>query len=282
MIRPHLIAPGLASFPTRTPTLPPATHTCSYALGEREVLLVEPATPDPEEQQAWVEWARGLRSSGRTLVALLATHHHHDHVAGAAFFAQALGLPLWAHEATATRIAVPVERRWREGEELVLDGPVPQRWRMLHTPGHAPGHLCLHEPECRWLVVGDMVASVGTILIAPGEGDMAEYLRQLERLASLNVALALPAHGNPIDRPTDLFRRYLHHRLARERKVLEAVVEGKPEGQRLEEILLRAYEDTPTTLYGIAALSLQAHLDKLVAEGRVVRAGDRYTAGVDA
>ena len=282
MLRPLPVAPGLASFPARTPTLPPATHTNSYALGEREVLLVEPATPDPSEQQAWLEWARGLRSSGRVLLALLATHHHHDHVAGASFFAEALGLPLWAHEATAARLATPVERRLCDGDELILDGPDPQRWRALHTPGHAPGHLCFHEPGRRWLVVGDMVASVGTILIAPGEGDMAEYLRQLDRLASLGASLALPAHGDPIDAPADLFHRYIRHRLARERKVLDVVASGDPGGQFLGEILLRAYDDTPAVLHGIASLSLQAHLEKLVAEGKVTRADERFLPGGEA
>lgn len=280
MHRPRPVAPGLALFPARTPTLPPATHTNSYALGERDVVLVEPASPDPDEQRAWLDWAQGLRAEGRNLVALLATHHHHDHVAGASFFAGALGLPLWAHEATAARVDVPVARRLQDGEELLLDGPEPQRWRVLHTPGHAPGHLCFHEPERRWLVVGDMVASVGTILIAPGDGDMAEYLRQLARLDALGAAVALPAHGDPIDDPSALFRHYIRHRLARERRVADAVNEGDPAGKTLQEILVVAYADTPAALHGLAALSLQAHLDKLIAEGEVRRSGDRFAPGV--
>lgn len=273
--RPRPVAPGVALFPAQTPTLPPATHTNSYALGDREVLLIEPATPHPDEQDAWISWAEGLRAEGRRLVALFATHHHHDHVAGADLLARRLALPLWAHEATAARISPPVSRTLRDGEEIPLDGAPPQRWRVLHTPGHAPGHLCLFEPSLRCLVVGDMVASVGTILIAPGDGDMAEYLRQLERLASLDASLALPAHGDPIDAPSALFRHYIRHRLSRERKVLDALG-GSLHGRSIHEILLEAYADTPPALHGIARLSLRAHLEKLENEGRVRQEAGRF------
>src|SRR5580692_10127218 len=98
-------------FAARTPALPPATHTNSYALGAREVLLVEPTTPHADEQRAWLAWARALPSTGRTPVAIFATHHHPDHVGGVDVLTRELGLPLWAHEMTASRVEVPVQRR---------------------------------------------------------------------------------------------------------------------------------------------------------------------------
>src|SRR5690349_671027 len=139
MLRPRDLSRSVALFAARTPTLAPATHTNSYAIGARDVVLVEPATPYEDEQRAWIEWARALE------------------------------LPVWAHDETAKRVPeVPVARRLEEGEEIVLEGPADERWRVLHTPGHAPGHLCLFEERTRTVIVGDMVASVGTILIAPG------------------------------------------------------------------------------------------------------------------
>jgi endoribonuclease LACTB2 len=270
---------ALELFPARTPTLPPATHTNSYALGGRDVLLVEPATPYEDEQRAWIEWARSLPSRGRTPVAIVATHHHVDHVSGVDVLTRELGLPLWAHAETAKRMKAPVARELSDGDELVLEGPLPERWKVLHTPGHAPGHVCLWNEEERTVVVGDMVASVGTILVEPGDGDMQVYLAQLERLASLGAGLALPAHGEPIDEPTTLFRRYVAHRTMREGKVLAALARLGPEGGTAEAILPGAYDDVPKAIWPIALLSVRAHLVKLVREGRVREGeGARYIA----
>jgi glyoxylase-like metal-dependent hydrolase (beta-lactamase superfamily II) len=262
----------------RTPTLPPATHTNSYALGARDVLLVEPATPYVGEQRAWIEWARALRSEGRRAVAILATHHHADHVGGIDVLARELELPIWAHAETAARVpSVDVDRRLEDGEEIVLGGPIPERWTVLHTPGHAWGHVCLWDADSRTVVVGDMVASKGTILIAPGDGDMRVYLEQLERLARLDARLALPAHGDPIDEPTTLFRRYIRHRAMREAKTLSALPDSEGRAQTLEELVPVAYDDTPLRMWPIARLSLASHLAKLAEEGRAVVEGGRWS-----
>jgi ribonuclease/clavin/mitogillin len=262
----------------RTPTLPPATHTNSYALGARDVLLVEPATPYAGEQRAWIEWARALRSEGRRAVAILATHHHADHVGGIDVLARELELPIWAHAETAARVPeVEVDRRLEDGEDIVLGGPIPERWTVLHTPGHAWGHICLWDADARTVVVGDMVASKGTILIAPGDGDMRVYLEQLERLARLDARLALPAHGDPIDEPTTLFRRYIRHRAMREAKTLGALPDSVDCAQTLEELVPVAYDDTPLRMWPIARLSLASHLAKLAEEGRAVMQGGRWS-----
>lgn len=270
---------GWASFAARTPTLPPATHTQSYAIGGREVVLVEPATPYEDEQRAWLDWARGLASQGRELVAIFATHHHPDHVGGARFFRDALGLPLWAHERTAGRmpawLETEVDRLVGEGEVITLDGPTPTRWEALHTPGHAPGHLCLWESSLGALIVGDMVASVGTILVEKNDGDMIQYLASLERLAGLDAKVALPAHGAPIEAPSRLFRGYIAHRYMREGAVLRAAEQVR--NGTLDELVPVAYADVPLALHPIARMSLEAHLIKLVRDGKVTEDADgRY------
>ena len=261
------IAEGIESLAARTPTLPPATHTNSYALGGRELVLVEPATPYDEERLRWLEWVRGLESQGRRPVAIVVTHHHADHVGGAAFLAEQTSLPVWAHRETAERLeGVEVARRLEDGDAIVLDGPTCQRWEVLHTPGHAPGHVCLLERSAGAVIVGDMVASVGTILIEPGDGDMRVYLDQLRRLARLAAEVALPAHGDPIEEPTAHFEHYVRHRLMREDKVVAVLSNGSAAAESLVE---QVYDDTPRAVWPLARLSLQAHLDKLLAEGRV-------------
>jgi glyoxylase-like metal-dependent hydrolase (beta-lactamase superfamily II) len=275
--RPRAIASGIEGFPVRTPTLPPATHTNSYALGERDVLLVEPATPYDDERAEWLAWARGLASQGRELVGVFLTHHHADHVGGASFFKEALGLPTLAHARTAALLedrAIGVDRTISDGEPIDLAGPTPQRWIALHTPGHASGHLCLHEASLGAVVVGDMVASVGTILVEPTDGDMIDYLAGLRRLEGLAAKVALPAHGDPIPDPSRLFRAYVAHRLLREAKVMKAL-EGAAEAT-IDALVPVAYADTPEALWPIARMSLEAHLVKLERDGQARRDGDRW------
>jgi glyoxylase-like metal-dependent hydrolase (beta-lactamase superfamily II) len=291
MNRPRNVTLDVEMFPARTPTLPPATHTNSYALGAREVLLVEPATPHEEERAAWVAWARGIVSQGRRVVAILATHHHPDHIGGAAFLSKELGLPVWAHPRTIARLSEPgapagaegmtFARELADGDTIDLDGPTPQRWRVLHTPGHAPGHVCLFDEATGVFVAGDMVASEGTILIEPRDGDMAVYLAQLDRLAGLGAKVALPAHGEPIVEPTRLFRHYVAHRLAREAKVI-AALSAASGASPTEAILAVVYADTPAFLWPLATLSLEAHLIKLEREGRAVRDSQGWSASSDA
>jgi endoribonuclease LACTB2 len=262
----ELIREGLVRFPFRTPTLPPATHTNSYALGTADVLLVEPATPFHEEQQSFREWVLSLKAQGRSIVGVFITHHHPDHVGGLKLAVE-LGVPIYMHTETASRIdSVPRTHVLSDGETLVLGGPMPQCWKVLHTPGHAAGHLCLHEAAQSVLIAGDMVASEGTILIAPSDGNMREYCKQLARLHALGAELVLPAHGAPIGEP--VFERTLQHRLRRESKVKDALAAVRdPQDGTLSALVRTAYADVPEALWPIARLSLESHLIKLCEDG---------------
>lgn len=274
MIRPRELARDLALFPAKTPTLLPATHTNSYALGTSEILLVEPATPYEDEQREWIAWARALASQGRKAKAIVLTHHHVDHVGGLDVLSRELGVPVWAHAITADLVGRDkIARTLSDGEVISLEGD--HEWRVLHTPGHDRGHICLQNTHTRTLVIGDMAASVGTILIAPGDGDMQIYLEQLERLAGTDASLALPAHGDPIDEPTALFRKYIAHRLMRENKVFQAI--EKAPGSTDTELVPIAYDDAPAHLHPIALFSLRAHLEKLAREGRAVEHNGSWT-----
>jgi ribonuclease/clavin/mitogillin len=274
VIRPRDVAPGVALFPVRTPTLPPATHTNTFAIGRDELMLVEPATPYEDERAAWLEWARALGGGDRRIVGVLVTHHHVDHASAAAEFARGLDVPLYGHPETFDRLPWVAAARGEVELRPVRDGePLVAGWFALHTPGHAPGHLCLHDVQGRTLVAGDMVANGSSILIpADDGGDMAAYLAQLRRLDALGVSLVLPAHGEPIDDPHGLFGRYVEHRLMREEKVFGAwVARRRALGREpeLHEIVPDAYDDTPTHLWPIARSAAEAHVVKLRREGRI-------------
>ena len=266
---------GITLYALVTPTLPPATHTNAYLLGTGECLIVDPGSPDEEEIDRLVRFLDAVKPEGLVPRAIVLTHHHFDHVGGVRRLVEKLGLPVWAHERTADRSPVPVSRILHDGEVLELGGPMPMRWTVLHTPGHARGHITLFDELSRAAIVGDMVAGFGTIVIDPPEGDMAEYLRQLARLEQLPVGTIYPSHGPVIpDGPAKL-REYAAHRAWRESKVLEALASfGKP--VELAEVVPRAYDDVASFVWPIAERNTLAIVEKLVAEGRVRRSGNEF------
>ena len=259
------VSDGISVFAVRSPTLPPATHTNTYIAGRRSVTLFDPASPYPEEQAAF---DRALASDGRTVDRLVLTHHHVDHVSGAMHLADTLGVPIFAHRLTAERLVGRVRV-----DELVDDNQVLDcgglSLRAVFTPGHAPGHLCFVDDVAHTIVVGDMLASVGTIIVAPADdGDMSAYLSSLARLRTENARRLLPAHGLPIDDPAARIDGYIAHRLAREQKVLAALTETPT---AVGELVPLAYPEISPAIYALAAQSLLAHLLKLASDGKARR-----------
>jgi ribonuclease/clavin/mitogillin len=271
------VAPALLMFPLRTPTIPPATHTNAFLVGSGHALLVEPASPYEDEIDRFVAFVEERRAGGLVLDGIVLTHHHPDHVGGAMAMRERLGVPILAHERTKDRLAgrVTIDRTLEDGERIHLDGPEPIDLEFIHTPGHAPGHLCLLERRSGALLAGDMVAGVGTILVEPYDGDMRLYLDSLERLAARGSSMILPAHGGVVRDPRAWLAHYVAHRLAREAKIVAALSAlGAP--SNLDELVPVAYADTSPMAWPLARMASAAHLDKLVNEGRVARSGDRF------
>src|SRR5690606_199048 len=135
------------SFAVRTPTLPPATHTSCYVIGDRELVLVDPASPYEDERRALDLALDDWAAQGRVVVSIWLTHHHGVQVGDAQGLSVRLGVPVAAHEATSERLEgrVRVHRPLRDGDELPLAGEPRCVLRAVHTPGHAPGHLCFLE-----------------------------------------------------------------------------------------------------------------------------------------
>jgi glyoxylase-like metal-dependent hydrolase (beta-lactamase superfamily II) len=262
------VAPGVRVLALRTPTLPPATHTNAYLIGPADgpVAVVDPGSPYPEERAAL---ERHLAAA--PVARILLTHHHGDHVGGAAALAARLGVPVAAHAATARRLAGRVAVT-----ELIEDGQEVHGAIALHTPGHAEGHLCFEVGSAT--IAGDLVAGLGTILIDPSEGDMATYLASLERVLARPAAALLPAHGPLIPDGHGKLREYLAHRRMREARVREALPGRAEAGATAAELVPRAYPDTPPPLWPLAERSLLAHLIKLRDDGWAEEREGRWRA----
>lgn len=249
--------------PLRTPTLPPATHTNCIVLGRGRYWLVDPASPWPEEQEALVAEVAALARAGEKLAGILLTHHHFDHVSGALALKQHHDVPIYAHARTRDKLrgVVPIDELLEDGARL----PIDDGWRVVHTPGHAPGHLCAVS-DAGVVVAGDMVAGIGTIVIEPDDdGDMKQYLDSLAMLRTLQPRCLVPAHGEPILEADAKLAGYIAHRLAREAKVLAALTR---EPQTLLAMVPVAYPEVAPAIHPLAARSLLAHLHKLAVDGR--------------
>jgi glyoxylase-like metal-dependent hydrolase (beta-lactamase superfamily II) len=156
-------------------------------------------------------------------------------------------------------------------DRFIFDGVT---LRALQTPGHASNHVCYLLEQTRMLFTGDHVMQGSTVVINPPDGDMRAYLASLEMLLAEDLAILAPGHGYLIGEPQREIRRLISHRMARERKVLTSLQQlGKAS---VEELLPLAYDDVPQRIHRVAARSLTAHLDKLVADGAVREDGARY------
>jgi ribonuclease/clavin/mitogillin len=255
--------PGIVLVPVRTPTLPPATHTNCYVVGGEEVVVIDPASPY-EEEQALLDRVLAKRNVREIWL----THLHRDHVGGANHLKKRLGVKIAAHSITARDLegVIDVDRTFSENERLELEGKPGWSLQILHTPGHARGHVCVFEARHGSLITGDLMAGVGTIVIDPPEGHMAAYFDSLRRMQALPVTALFPAHGPVMANAKSRIQEYLDHRMERERNILASWQRGRHEPA---EIVREVYTDVPEAMYGLAERSVIAHLEKLREEGRI-------------
>ena len=261
------ICEGIGVVPVRTPTLPPATHTNVWILGEHHITVVDPASPW-EDEQSRLDEILEMYMVDRIIL----THHHADHIGGAIALKETTGARIAAHALTRDRVDIPIDDLLEDGDIFGTDAGF---WKVIHTPGHASGHICLHNPSIGTIVAGDMVAGVGTILLDPPEGNLGMYLASLEKLKELKPTTLLPAHGPPIENGVEYIDEYIRHRHMRTDQILEALSrrpDSKPEALASE-----IYAGVvPPQFLPMAARQILCHLQWLEAQQQVSCNGDTF------
>ena len=263
--------PNYLCFPVRTPTRPPATHTCCYLVHtSKELLIFDPGSPYEEEQLPLAECVDEMMAAGRQVREIILTHHHPDHVGGVNALKAHLGgnVTVAAHKETAKVLNdVQVDRFIEDGEMITLDGEPQLQLQAMHTPGHARGHLCFHDRQRGVLITGDNIVGFGSVLIDPADGNMRDYLNSLERMRALpNLSVLFGGHGPAVAAPYRKIDEYISHRLEREQNILEAVRHGITDPK---DIVGHVYTDVNPKAYAMAERAVLAHLQKLREDGLI-------------
>jgi glyoxylase-like metal-dependent hydrolase (beta-lactamase superfamily II) len=258
------VAERIFRLPLRTVTLPPATRTNTYLVGTDDGWLVVDAGPSDREGLDVLErTVRAVCGTSSRVRGLLLTHHHPDHVGGLAWWREVMRRPVLATRNTFDLLGIDNVPDSFE----VTGGASFGGAEVVSTPGHASGHVSLLVGAD--LVAGDLIAGLGTILVDRPDGDMAHYMASLELAAARTDGAAFPAHGPGTHHGRDRILQTLEHRRFREQLVLFATRECQ--GGQLEAIAARAYAESPAAPRIFTERATLAHLDKLIADGAVVR-----------
>ncbi len=270
--RPGWLSPNVLRVIAPTGSLMTGPGTNSYFVGVPGVddwALIDPGPDDAKHVAALLAAAPG------TITRILVTHTHKDHSPAVAAIRAATGAPTFGRVADHPEwqdATFSPDRVVEDGERIVVGskaGGEGVTLRAVRTPGHASNHVCWLLEEEKLLFTGDHLMQGSTVVINPPDGDMATYLRSLERLLDEELDWLAPGHGFLIDRPHDEVRKTVAHRLRREALVLADLQANDSTTE--EEMVGRVYASVDRRLHPVALRSLRAHLLKLRDDGRVAQ-----------
>ena len=259
--------------PNQGPLTQNGTNT--YILGRGDLAIIDPCPADKNHLAAILSAIQG-----ETLTHIFLTHTHKDHSSLIPALKAETGALVCAHKAiTENRGARQlhsepmadsfVDKAFRPNKSLADGEEIKgQTWglKVIHTPGHAPDHLCfvhLSEPV---MFTGDHVMAWNTSVIIPPEGRMSNYIASLKKLIKHPVERLMPGHGGQAREPERLIKAYLMHRKWRENAILEHIRQGR---HTIEQILPLMYPGAKPEIAKAARLSILAHAEHLQEQGLI-------------
>ena len=268
-LNPHIIV-----FPLRTETLPPATHTNCFIVGRKKFVVIDAASKDEAEQQKLFAPVDAMIEADCVCQEIIVSHLHPDHFGGETALQKHLkekfdlDVPISAHRLTAESLSGKIEvQKFIEDKQIFnLQDESGKTFQLtaLHTPGHARGHLCFYDAAKGFLLSSDNVVGTGSVVIAPPEGNLIDYLNSLERMKNLpNLKHLCGSHGSAVFDAKAKIEGYIAHRLERENQILKAIESG---AKTPREIVGKVYIGLDEKLIRLAEKSVEAHLEKLSAE----------------
>lgn len=266
--------PRTICFPLKTATLPPATHTNCFIVGREKFVVIDAASKDETEQKSLHTLVDSFIVKNYECAAIITTHQHQDHFGGETVLQTHLRerfnmqIPLAAHEATAEflRGEVEFQLNLQDGDDfdLIDERGAKFTLRTIHTPGHSSGLLTFYDEESGFLLSGDNVVNSSSVVIAPPDGNLTDYLASLERLKNLpNLKYLCGSHGSAVFDAREKIESYIAHRVEREKQILAAIENG---AQTVPEIVAAVYVELNPELIRFAEKSVEAHLEKIYAQ----------------
>jgi glyoxylase-like metal-dependent hydrolase (beta-lactamase superfamily II) len=238
--------------------------TNTWLLCGAEPTLID-AAENTEAYAARVAAALEAEQPGAALTRVLVTHAHSDHIGGVEAIRRRWPAASFSKMPDPARDKkYPVD--WTAiADEAIVKAGDGVLWA-IHTPGHAPDHLCFFEPRSSTVFCGDLLLNGGTVMIPVSSGgDLAHYMRSLKRVLDLQPRRALAGHGEPIENPGALIRAYIGHRMMREQQILDVLSKGPAS---VEDMVRRVYPSLQPELQKAAGENVLAHLLKLRGDGK--------------
>ncbi|PIE40699.1 MAG: MBL fold metallo-hydrolase [Gammaproteobacteria bacterium] len=248
--------------PNAGPMTGPGTNT--YLVGHKQLAVIDPGPNNASHIEAILKGADAIKGS---IQWILCTHTHPDHSPGCIALQAETGASTYGQPAPAGQSQdrdFKPQNIWQDHEKLRCDE---FSLRALHTPGHASNHWCYLLEDENLLFSGDHIMNGSTVVIAPPDGNMMDYLNSLHKLKPEAIDHIAPGHGDIMNNPQDVIEETIQHRLMRENKTLEKL--EKLQAADLDELVTEVYDEVPVFLHPLAKRSLAAHLEKLQAEGRI-------------